>query len=350
MLRIDGSLGHGGGHTVRTALTLAAIARREVEIVNVRKGRRAPGMRHGLIATARAIATYTNGRLEGDAPGSDTLRFYPGRPSPGEFTFTVGDAQHGVDPVGPALQALLPLAIVGGGTTTFVLRGPTHCASAPTATYLQTVFLPTIRKFGVRAEITTDRWGWAPRGTGAVTARIESVRSLSARDLTQRGELLQIGGTSVVNGAEPGFAERIKNRAVRRLQELGRPAAIQVLTVPSDTTGGMLFLLAVFERSIAGFTSMVAEGLAAEQVADTAVEDLRAYLASYSVVDKHLADQLVLYGALASGVTAFSTSELTPHTAALAELIPRFIRARVSIAGALGSAADVEIVGAGGPR
>mgnify|MGYP000103048025 CR=1 FL=1 len=36
MLRIDGSLGEGGGQTVRTALTLAAITRREIEIENIR--------------------------------------------------------------------------------------------------------------------------------------------------------------------------------------------------------------------------------------------------------------------------------------------------------------------------
>ena len=68
------------------------------------------------------------------------------------------------------------------------------------------------------------------------------------------------------------------------------------------------------------------------------------------MVDKHLADQLIVYAALASGTTAFSTSELTRHTESMADLIPMFLRARVSILGNTGQPADVEIIGAGGAR
>lgn len=350
MLRIDGSLGEGGGQTVRTALTLAAITRREVEIANIRATRGSPGLRHDLLAVSRAVAAFTHGRLEGDTLGSNTLRFMPGSPLPGDYEFTAGDTSEGTGSTSLLLHTLLPIALASGGVTSITLRGGTHGPHSPHATYIQTVFLPALRKFGARIDLATERWGWAPHGVGVVRARVDGSAKLTARDLTQRGELLQVGGTSVVNGLDPGYAERQKNRAARRLNELGRPAAIQVVSVPADSTGGMLFLLAVFERTIAGFTSMASEAVPAESVADKAVDELRAFLASYSVVDKHLADQLMLYAALATGVTAYSTSELTPHTASLAELVPLFLKARVSIIGATGQPADIEIIGAGAAR
>ena len=40
LVRIDGSLGEGGGQILRTALALGAVYGRPVEIVNVRAGQR----------------------------------------------------------------------------------------------------------------------------------------------------------------------------------------------------------------------------------------------------------------------------------------------------------------------
>src|SRR5262245_7453257 len=99
MVRIDGSLGEGGGQIVRTALSLAAVTQREAEITNIRKSRRIPGVRHDLIAVARAFATMTHGRLEGDSLGSDTLRYYPGRPQPGRYELAIGDSVEGTGSV-----------------------------------------------------------------------------------------------------------------------------------------------------------------------------------------------------------------------------------------------------------
>jgi RNA 3'-terminal phosphate cyclase (ATP) len=347
MVRIDGSIGEGGGQVVRTALSLSAVTQREVEIAGIRKNRRIPGMRHDLIATVRAFATGTHGRLDGDTLGSDTLRYYPGRVQPGRYELAIGDSSEGTGSVPLLFQALAPGLALAGGTTELVLRGGTHAHASPTVTYLQTVFIPSARKFGLRVEVAAPRWGFAPHGVGEMRARVQPVTTFHAADLTTRGSLLQIGGSSIACGLEEGFAERQKERVNRRLQEVGRQALIQIVGVPNDNAGAMLFLLAVFERTIAGFTSLAGPGISAEQAADEAVNGLFAYIPTYAVLDKHVADQVLVYAALADGKSNLSITELTPHAASTAAIIEAFLPAKVSFDGKVGETVEGEVLGAG---
>jgi RNA 3'-terminal phosphate cyclase (ATP) len=347
MVRVDARMGEGGGQVVRLALTLAAITRREVEITNVRKGRRPPGLSPDLIATARAVATVSSGRLEGDTPGSDTLTFMPGIPAAGSYTFDASAAADAPASATLLLQALAPVLALAPGPSEVVVRGTTHAAGCPTATYLQTVFVPTARKFGLRAEIATPRWGWAPDGVGEIRAKVEPVGSFRPAEITTRGELLQIGGSAVATSLGDGFAERLRNRVERRMQEVGRTARVEICAAPAEGKGGLLFLLAVFERAIAGFTGVASEASSAEQAADEAVNELFSYLTSYSALDKYVADQILLYAALAAGETSFSTAELTAHTMTTAELARRFLPVRTRFSGAVGQPCEIRVTGEG---
>src|SRR5262245_22906176 len=126
MNRIDGSVGEGGGQVVRTALTLAAVTRREVEVFAIRKGRRAAGLRIDLIAAARALATVTHGRLEGDDVGSDHLRFYPGTARAGRWEFSAGASADAMGSAPLLLLTVAPVLALTGGTSEVVIRGVTH--------------------------------------------------------------------------------------------------------------------------------------------------------------------------------------------------------------------------------
>src|SRR6185369_11641437 len=143
------------------------------------------------------------------------------------------------------LQAVLPPLAVAIGSSDVIVHGLTHGAHGPSATYIQTVFVPTVRKFGIRLEAATPRWGWAPDGVGELRARIEAPDRLHGASLNERGEMLQIGGSAVASGLDTGYAERQQHRVNRRLQEVGRNASVKVVEMASDTPGGMVFLLAV---------------------------------------------------------------------------------------------------------
>jgi RNA 3'-terminal phosphate cyclase (ATP) len=139
MVTIDGSLGQGGGHTVRLALALGAATRQPVEIRGIRKNRRAPGLRHDLVVVAKAMATITHGRVDGDTVGSHELRFYPGMAAPGSFEFSLPSDSFGHSDVTNLFQTALPVLLRAGGTSELVLHGATHTSNGPTTTYVQTV-------------------------------------------------------------------------------------------------------------------------------------------------------------------------------------------------------------------
>src|SRR5687767_11358777 len=92
MLKIDGSEGEGGGQVLRTCLALSAVTGMPFEIERIRANRAKPGLMRQHLTAAQAMATICGGRLEGDAPGSQSLRFHPGTVRAGEYTFAVGTA------------------------------------------------------------------------------------------------------------------------------------------------------------------------------------------------------------------------------------------------------------------
>ena len=53
-VRIDGSLGEGGGQVLRTSLSLAAITGHELELVKIRAGREKPGLKRQHLTCVKA--------------------------------------------------------------------------------------------------------------------------------------------------------------------------------------------------------------------------------------------------------------------------------------------------------
>ena len=94
--------------------------------------------------------------------------------------------------------------------------------------------------------------------------------------------------------------------------------------VDSEGPGNVFWLEVVYEHLTAHFTAYGAKGKMAEVVAQDAIADYKAYLASEAVVGPHLADQLLLPMALA-GKGAFVTGPPTPHLLTHAQMIEKFI-------------------------
>ncbi|MFH1685420.1 MAG: RNA 3'-terminal phosphate cyclase, partial [Candidatus Micrarchaeota archaeon] len=70
------------------------------------------------------------------------------------------------------------------------------------------------------------------------------------------------------------------------------------------------------------------KGKRAEIVAQEALDNLNNETAE---VDLHLADQLVIYGALAKGETEYSTSEISSHLRTNVDVVSRFLDRKIEI-------------------
>lgn len=348
---IDGSHGEGGGQILRTALTLAVVTGQRTRIERIRAGRGRPGLRPQHLTAVRAAEAVSQAELEGDELGSQCVTLCPGGSvEPGDFVFDVADAAEGgsAGSVGLVLQTLLmPLALAEGASQ-LTLHGGTHVAWAPSASYLEHVFLPVVAGMGVEAEIELDQWGFYPVGGGTVRVRIDGRSDpLEPIVLTERGAVQRVWGIAAVTNLPSHIPQRMANRARNVLGQEGLKARVEPRRLRGDGPGAGLFLFVEYEHVVAGFTSYGRKGLPAERVAEAGCEDLLAHHRSRAAVDPHLADQLVLPMALAGGESRLVTSEITQHLLTNAWVVKQFLDCSMSIEGEPGDPGTLVVEGAG---
>jgi RNA 3'-terminal phosphate cyclase (ATP) len=107
---------------------------------------------------------------------------------------------------------------------------------------------------------------------------------------------------------------------------------IQPLRVTSACPGAGIFLVAEYERIAASFSAHGRIGRSSEAVADQAVAAFHEHHACGAAVELHLADQLLLPLALATGASIFTTPRPTSHLRTNAWTIGQFGVAEISIA------------------
>ena len=321
-LRIDGSHGEGGGQILRTALALAAILGQSVEIFNIRGGRKKPGLRPQHLIAVKALSLITAGRVQGATLGSTRLFFEPQQVVPADYALEVGTAGS----TSLVIQTVMPALLFSGGPSHVVVSGGTHVPWSPCFHYLKEVFLPVVQRMGGRARVDLPSWGWYPKGGGRVEASIWPAGQLEGLDLTERGELERLYLLSAVSNLPMHIGERQKSEALRQLGRRGYEVSdVVLLSGSSPGMGTAVFVGARFDPGIGGFTSLGKKGKPAEKVAGEACDEFFSFAASEAVIDQHLADQLVLYMALAKGWSSLRTERITRHLLTNIWLIEQFL-------------------------
>ena len=119
--------------------------------------------------------------------------------------------------------------------------------------------------------------------------------------LEHRGRLQSIRGISAASNLPEHIINRQQNQIEKRLKRFDSPVTIERVKGESIGQGTLVFLKAEFENVQAGFSVLGARRKPAERVADEACRALVDFLESDAVIDPHLADQLILPMALATG-------------------------------------------------
>ncbi len=327
MLTIDGSYGEGGGQVLRTSLALSALLSRDVHIENIRAGRPRPGLAAQHLACVRAAAEICEARVTGAQVGSTELIFVPGRLRGGRFRWDVGTA----GAVTLVLQTVLPCLLFARESSLLQITGGTNVPWSPAWEYLAHVFLPALAEMGAHAEVDCLRPGFYPRGGGLLEVRstplVSSLRPLQWAD---RGELCSLTAVSVAEARLPAHIIRRQIDGAR--QALGHVGMRTESAHPaSPSPGTMLMVAARFDRGAGGFTALGKRGRPAEEVGREAGEQAARFLAGNASVDRHLADQLLLYAVLAGGETVYVTEAVTEHLRTNAWVIGRFIESDINI-------------------
>lgn len=341
MIEIDASFGEGGGQILRSALSLSVITGKAMRLANIRARRPQPGLKPQHLKAVEAAAQISNANVEGAGLGSQTLTFQPQSLKGGEYAFDIGTAGS----VNLLLQTVyLPLCFAGQASR-LTLTGGTHVPWSPCYHYLVWQWLPYLVEAGYRLSCTMERAGFYPPGGGLVHAEISPNRRLSALNITHRGRLLRIRGLSAVGRLPLSIAERQRKQAVEKLGVLGVPLEIELAEVPSASPGTFIVLLAEFEGSRCCAFALGERHKLAERVADEAVEELRADIASGGAIDAWLGDQLLLPLSLVPDKSEFSVSRISRHLRTNAELLNYFLPVSVQIKGEANNTGKVIIQG-----
>lgn len=331
MLEVDGSYGEGGGQILRSAVALSSLMLKPFRIFNIRAKRSNPGLRPQHIAAIKAVAMVSDANVKGLSVGSSTIEFYPRRRKGGSFNIDVGTAGS----ISLVLQALLPASAFADSDITIRIRGGTDVRWSPTIDYVKEVLAPILGKMGFKVEIEVPKRGFYPKGGGEVVCKCRPVRFLRAVTLVDRGELYGIKGKSLCCNLPRHVAERQAKSAARVLREHGyENTSINIEHLPDRSClspGSSITLWAVCEGGLLGADALGERGKPAEKVGEEAGRMLVEELRSRACVDRHCADMLIPYMAIAKGKSEIRTSVLTLHTKTNIWLTEMFTGAKFSI-------------------
>jgi len=343
MLKIDGNYGEGGGQILRTALALSMVLQKPIEIFNIRKGRKNPGLAPQHLTAVNACAKISDAIVEGNKLKSEELKFSPQKVKPGEYLFNVAEERGSAGSAALVLQSLLlPLSLAGQSSKITILGG-THVPFAPSITYYQEILFPILEKLGLNLKSEIKKWGFYPKGGGEMICEIAPASEIKNLNLLKRGELKKISGISAVANLPLSIAERQKNSALKHLQEKNLTAEIEMVPAFSFGQGTFFFLKAEFENCVAGFSSLGEIGKRAEKVGEETVLQLIEYLATDSCLEQHLADQLVPFLALAKADSTFSVSKISKHLLTNIWVVKQFLDIEIKVEGKEGKSGRIYI-------
>lgn len=334
MIEIDGSLGEGGGQILRTALTLGALTKTSLKIDKIRLGRKKPGLQPQHLTGVRAVAEVCQGKLSGAELYSDHLTFDPGDIKPGFYEFDVAKVSTSAGSCGMILEQLLPILLFGRETSYVTIKGGTGVAWCPPAEFIEKVFLPTLAKMGVNTSLEVQKLGFYPIGGGTIKASLKPLTSsLLPLNLTVRGNLIGLNCLSAVSGLPASVAERENKQAQKRLADIKQEIKCEIRSSAGPSSGNLFLFWAEYENCLAGFSSLGELGKPAERVADEAIDEFLNFHKGEAAVEKHLADQLLIYAALAKGRSTLKVSEVTKHLETNRQVIEQLLPVKFEIAG-----------------
>lgn len=349
MLEINAAEGEGGGQVLRTSLTLAAITGQAVRLVNIRARRKNPGLAPQHLTCVLALARVCKAAIKGAALRATEIIFEPRTaPQAGDYAFDVAEVagRGSAGAVTLLWQTLwLPLALADGPSQ-LTLRGGTHVPMSPSVHYLSQVFVPTLEPLGWQLKLQLEAWGFYPAGGGALRAHIAPMRGGRGQPLQclERGALQHIAGLAVAANLPAHIPQRMATRLTKQLQAQGFGSmTIDPKREKATGPGAGLFVWAEYAHARAGFSVLGEQGKPSEQVADDLAAELLAHHTTGAPVDPHLADQLLLPLAFATGPSAFCTSALTQHLLTNAHIIQQFLPIKIEITGELGGVGEVRV-------
>ncbi|PKF33232.1 RNA 3'-terminal phosphate cyclase [Acinetobacter proteolyticus] len=317
-IQIDGSQGEGGGQILRTALALSMITGQAFELINIRAGRKKPGLMRQHLVCVEASLQISQAYVEGAELHSQRLYFAPQHVQSGKYQFQIGSAGSTT----LVLQTLLPALLLQNQASNLTISGGTHNPLAPTADFIEHCFLPALEKLGIEVEFKLNKAGFFPIGAGEIQIKIQPWQHRNKLNLLDRGTLQSTEAfAAVLNLSEEA---QIAQRELATLNKRLKLDTQQQFHLNGISQGNTMYVKVAYTHHFQLFTALGEMRKSAEQIANHLAEQVKQYIESNAAVDEYLADQLLLPLALGHG-GEFTAQCISEHTRTQAAMIEKFI-------------------------
>ncbi|KAH0618374.1 hypothetical protein JD844_017511 [Phrynosoma platyrhinos] len=294
-VEIDGGIMEGGGQILRVSTALSCLLGTPLRVRNIRAGRSQPGLRPQHLSGLEMVRDLCDGKMEGGEIGSTEITFTPGK--------------------------------IKAAPSELHLKGGTNAEMAPQIDYTVMVFKPIAEKFNLTLDCIIKRRGYYPKGGGEVTVRMSPVKQLSPITLTDRGTVTKIHGRAFVAGALPiKIAKDMASAAVRCIRKEIRDLYVNIQAVrePDNEAFGTGTGIIIVAETSTGCKS-------ADSVGTEAAEMLLGNLQHGGAVDDYLQDQLIIFMALADGISRVKTGPITLHTETAIHFAEQLTKAKFTV-------------------
>ncbi|MBA7640605.1 RNA 3'-terminal phosphate cyclase [subsurface metagenome] len=317
---IDGSIGEGGGQILRTSLALSCITGKRLHIENIRSARRNPGLAKQHLSCVQAACQICNGKSRGAAQGSKVLNFQASPVHSGDFRFDIGSAGS----ASLVIQTVLPALFLADKSSIVTVTGGTHNPLAPPFDFLWETFLPAIKTAGFQSDCKLLRHGFFPAGGGKITLHVQPWQKQSNQtiNLCDSDQEFRISARI--------YTAKLPTRIAHHQQKLLLQSGLNIQNIEhtevrdSEGPGNAVCIRLCCNKRTTVLTAFGMRGKPSEQVISEIVSSVMHFVDSGAAVEHFLADQLLLYMAIANG-GCFTTDRISAHTKTNMEVIKRFL-------------------------
>lgn len=332
MIEIDGSKYSGSGTILRYAVALSALMGKTLRMINIRAKRGKPGLRPQHLKSVLACNELVKGEVEGAEVGSQEILFRPGSSiKGGHYEWEIGTAGSST----MLAMTVLPLLIYADKPSKLRISGGLFQDHAPSAFHMAHLLFPAIKQTGIEASLEIVKPGYVPKGGGVIEVQVKPITPpLNPIRLLKKGEIVEINGVALSSHLRrQQVSERMAETCRRILQQRGCAAKIEVVDDESALQKGAA--LAVWARTDTGCligSDMAGKvGRAAEAIGRHVARALLEDIEEGATVDRFLADQLIIYAALANGASEYLIPSLTDHVESNLWLVEEIIGAKTEV-------------------
>jgi RNA 3'-terminal phosphate cyclase (ATP) len=232
---------------------------------------------------------------------------------------------------------VIPLALFARRSCSFLMQGGLFQDFAPSAFYTQKVLLPIVRAMGADIEIEILRPGYVPKGHGRLSVKVKVLKQpLKSVELPRQGTANVFRAIALASHLEKEkVSQRMATHCLGLLKQRGHEAQVQII---QDTTavqkGAAMLLWAETDTGcLLGADRAGKRGRSSERISEFVVNTLIEDLQTGATTDRYLADQLILFAALAEGRTGYFIPRVTDHLRSNLWLVEKILGAGTVLKG-----------------